>query len=415
MRTLKKKSTEITYDKFLLIALGMYPVFIIIGNLFINLFIFFFSLIFLINIKNNKKILKDYSFYILIFFFISLLINVLFSLDPVNSLPRVIKIFFVIFFIFQIKMVINQKQYFEIELIFKIWFIIFLVVLFDIFFEILFGHNTLGFVSDMPARVASFFGKELVVGAYLHGFVLFFLGYTVSKRYNSNLIILLIVGIVIISFLVGERSNFIKLLISTILFSTIVLNISYKKKIIFFLITIISILLTLTFNDDYKLRYYDQIKILFTEDGFSKYMSQSQYGAHQNTAIEIFKEYPLFGVGIKNFRSESRNDKYENKEYMLTKLRQATHPHQIHHEFLSETGIFGYLSFLTFIILSLWFAIKDYSKNKNIYQLAAIIFIGSNLIPYLPSGSFLSTFNSGFFWINYAVMISYIKNPKFKL
>ena len=129
-------------------------------------------------------------------------------------------------------MVINQKQYFEIELIFKIWFIIFLVVLFDIFFEILFGHNTLGFVSDMPGRVASFFGKELVVGAYLHGFVLFFLGYTVSKKYNSNLIILLIVGIVIISFLVGERSNFIKLLISTILFSTIVLNISYQKKII---------------------------------------------------------------------------------------------------------------------------------------------------------------------------------------
>ena len=414
MKILKKKLTKITYDKFPLIALGMYPIFIILGNLFINLFIFFFSLVFLINVKKNKEILKDYSFYILIFFFISLLINVSFSSDPFNSFPRVMKIFFVIFFIFQIKM-IYQKHYVETELIFKIWFIIFLVVLFDIIFEILFGKNTLGFVSDMPGRVASFFGKELVVGAYLHGFVLFFLGYAASKNYKDYLIIFFIVGIVIISFLVGERSNFIKLLISTILFSTIILNINYKKKITFFLIIIISLLSILTFNDNSKLRYYDQIKILFKEDGFSKYMTQSPYGAHQNAAIKIFKEYPFFGVGIKNFRSESIHDKYENKEYTYTKLKQATHPHQIHHEFLSETGIFGYLSFLTFIILSLWFSIKDYLKNKNIYQLAAIIFITSSLLPYLPSGSFLSTFNSGFFWINYAVMISYIKNTNFKL
>ena len=383
------------------------------GNLFINLFIFFFSLIFLINIKKNKEILKDYSFYILIFFFISLLINVSFSLDPINSLPRVLKIFFVIFFIFQIKITINQKHYVETELIFKLWFIIFIVVLFDIFFEILFGQNTLGFVSYMPGRVASFFGKELVVGAYLHGFVLFFLSYIVSKKYNNYLIIFLVVGIIIVSFLVGERSNFIKLLISIILFSTIAINISYKKKITFFLIALISILSILTFNDNYKLRYYDQIKILFTENGFSKYMTQSQYGSHQNAAIKIFKEHPFFGVGVKNFRSESINDKYENKEYKFTKTRQAAHPHQIHHEFLSETGIFGYLSFCTFIILSLWLAIKNYFKNKNIYQLAAIIFITSSLLPYLPSGSFLSTFNSSFFWINYAIMMSYIKKSKF--
>ena len=383
------------------------------GNLFINLFIFFFSLIFFINIKKNKEILKDYSFYILIFFFISLLINVSFSLDPINSLPRVLKIFFVIFFIFQIKMTINQKHYAETELIFKLWFIIFIVVLFDIFFEILFGQNTLGFVSYMPGRVASFFGKELVVGAYLHGFVLFFLSYIVSKKYNNYLIIFLVVGIIIVSFLAGERSNFIKLLISIILFSTIVINISYKKKITFFLIALISILSILTFNDNYKLRYYHQIKILFTENGFSKYMTQSQYGSHQNAAMKIFKKHPFFGVGVKNFRSESINDEYENKEYESTDTRQAPHPHQIHHEFLSETGIFGYLSFCTFIILSLWLAIKNYFKNKNIYQLAAIIFITSSLLPYLPSGSFLSTFNSSFFWINYAIMMSYIKKSKF--
>jgi O-antigen ligase len=34
-------------------------------------------------------------------------------------------------------------------------------------------------------------------------------------------------------------------------------------------------------------------------------------------------------------------------------MRQSTHPHQIHHEFLSETGLFGYVIF--FIVYIFFF------------------------------------------------------------
>jgi len=79
---------------------------------------------------------------------------------------------------------------------------------------------------------------------------------------------------------------------------------------------------------------------------------------------------------------------------------------------LSETGLFGYISFLLFIFFSIWLGIKNYLKEQNLYQLSSIIFIVTTLLPILTSGSFLSTFTSGIFWVNYAVMVSFIKKDK---
>ena len=162
----------------------------------------------------------------------------------------------------------------------------------------------------------------------------------------------------------------------------------------------------LNFNDQYKLRYFDQLKILFTPDGYANYLKESTYGAHRNTAVKIFKENFYFGVGIKNFRYEADKEKYQNKNYKETGTK-TTHPHQVHHEILSETGIFGYISFMIFVLGSLFFGIKSYLKNRNLYLLSSIIFIITTLLPVLPSGSFLSTFNSGIFWINFAIMAGY--------
>ena len=158
-----------------------------------------------------------------------------------------------------------------------------------------------------------------------------------------------------------------------------------------------------------KEEYYTQIKNLYQKNGLIDYYKNSQYGAHHSTAIKIFYENPLFGVGIKNFRYESIKEKYNDSNYTTSNARQATHPHQIHLEFLSETGIFGYFCFISFILFCLFAVLKEYLKNRNVFQLSSIIFVLSSLIPFLPSGSFLSTFNSGIFWINFAIMIGYCK------
>ena len=391
------------------VLLALYPVAIISGNLLINVFIFLFSISFFLNLRKEKDFFKNNVFYLLSFFFLSLLLNLFFSLYFEHSVIKVAKVLFIIFFVLEIKRILNSDNKKYIQYVYLAWFIIFLVLSIDVVFEIIFGFNTIGNKSYMPGRISSFFGDELVVGAFYHGFVLFFLSYLMVKKVKNNAMILFIIAVLIISFLIGERSNFIKIFISVIIFSYIVLRIDFKIKIISSLVIILSLIGIINFNENYKYRYYEQIKYLFSINGYSKYLKQSRYGAHQNAALKIFQEHKFFGVGIRNFRIESSKKKYENKEYEKTDYRHSTHPHQIHYEILSETGLIGYLSFLIFILISLYLSIKSYMNTKNLFQLSGIIFIVTSLIPILPSGSFWTTFTSGIFWLNYAVMASYIK------
>ena len=150
-------------------------------------------------------------------------------------------------------------------------------------------------------------------------------------------------------------------------------------------------------------------KTITEESGFIVFLKNSQHIAHYDAAIKIFQEYPTFGVGLKNFRNEVGKIKYHN-EKVYTIMRKSTHPHQLHFELLSETGLFGYISFLIFIATSLYLSIKNYFIHKNVFQLSSIIFIITFIIPVLPSGSFFSTFTSALFWINYAIMMAYNKD-----
>ena len=391
------------------VLLALYPVAIISGNLLINVFIFLFSISFFLNFRKEKDFFQNNVFYLLSFFFLSLLLNLFFSLYFEHSVIKVAKVLFIIFFVLEIKRILNSDNKKYMQYVYLAWFIIFLVLSIDVVFEIIFGFNTIGNKSYMPGRISSFFGDELVVGAFYHGFVLFFLSYLMVKKFKNNTMILFIIAVLIISFLIGERSNFIKIFISVIIFSYIALRIDFKIKIISSLVIILSLIGIINFNENYKYRYYEQIKYLFSINGYSKYLKQSRYGAHQNAALKIFQEHKFFGAGIRNFRIESSKKKYENKEYEKTDYRHSTHPHQIHYEILSETGLIGYLSFLIFILISLYLSIKSYMNTKNLFQLSGIIFIVTSLIPILPSGSFWTTFASGIFWLNYAVMASYIK------
>ena len=160
----------------------------------------------------------------------------------------------------------------------------------------------------------------------------------------------------------------------------------------------------------YKARYFHQIKLIFTPNGLTKYLDNSQYGAHRNVAKEIFLDNPIFGVGIKNFRIESQNQKYDDLDHNKNDLRVSNHPHELYYEFLSETGIFGLICFLLFILSSIFLSLKNYLKEKNVYQLSGLIIIFISILPVIPTGSFLATYTSSIFWINYAIMMGYNKN-----
>ena len=405
-----------TLDKAVFLLFGLIPLSAILGNLLLNLTFILLFFIFITDIVLNKNylFLKDITFWILTFFFSTLLVNLYFSMDPSNSLFRVIKILLMISFTVQIKKII-QKYPLEFEkVIFGFWSIIFSIVIIDVAFEIVFGFNTLGFTSDYyPVRIASFFGEELVVGAYFLSFGLYYIS-KISHLLKSykNLLITIILIIIFISLLIGERSNFIKFFIGSSILFFFVINMNLKSFMLVIGIFFLTFLGLLNFNEQVKYKYKTQFYAADIK-GVDNLLKSSLYVAHYDAAFKIFQERPVFGIGIKNFRLESRKDKYRNDKLLKTNSRGSTHPHQIHFEILSETGLFGYISFLIFIIISLFLSIKNYFKYKNIFQLSSIIYIITFLIPFLPSGSFFSTFTAAMFWTNYAIMMGYNKFKDF--
>ncbi|MDA9710147.1 O-antigen ligase family protein [Candidatus Pelagibacter sp.] len=404
-------------DNFLIILFSILPLSILSGNLFINLNILCISLIFIFKLIKKETNIFDYKesynlFFILLFFFFSLLINLIFSNNIFYSYQRITKIFFIIFFILAFKFIV-LNYYKNLNKIYKIWSIFYIIVILDLIFEFFVGENIFGQTAIDPGRLGSFTGKESVIGYYYLGFCLIFLSYIYSKSQNKFFNLSLAILLIIISIFIGERANFIKTLLAIILFIFFIYKLDNKLKLFSFFSTLIILyLIFINFNHAYKMRYFKQIKSLFTNDGLSKYLENSQYGAHRNVAKEIFLDNPIFGVGVKNFRTESRNKKYDDLDHKKNHLRVSNHPHELYYEFLSETGLFGLTCFLIFISYSIFLSLKNYFKSKNIYQFSAIVFVILSILPVIPAGSFLATYTSSLFWINYAIMMSYQSTKK---
>ena len=295
----------------------LFPIFLITGNFLINFFYICISILSILNFKQKNDFFRSNIFYLLIFFLIYLFINLLLSVNFSNSYPRVIKFLLIILFVKEI-FNFNYKGEIYFEKIIKFWTILYIIVTIDIIFELIFGFNTLGFKSYLEGRVASFFGDELVVGTFYHFLSLLVLSYFIKNKYSNFLVILLIITIISISFMIGERANFLKLFFSILLLSFLILKIDFLKKTGLVFLTLLIISSIFYTNDNLKKRYYNQISIIYSIDGFKKYFKESQYGAHQNAAYEIFKDNILFGVGLKNFREESKKSIYENSDYKKT-------------------------------------------------------------------------------------------------
>ena len=183
----------------------------------------------------------------------------------------------------------------------------------------------------------------------------------------------------------------------------IILNYNYKIKIIYLLsIFFISIVIIFTYKPIYKEKFYNDF---FNVDklNLNNILSRSEkHKAHYIAAYSIFKDNIVFGAGLKNFRNESGKLKYMNNNLKIKYW--STHPHQIHLEFLSETGLVGYIVFCIFFLVSIFNGIKNYFNSKNFYTLSATLFIFTTFLPLLPSGSFFTTYTATIFWINYSLL-----------
>ena len=152
------------------------------------------------------------------------------SLSIENSFSRTFGFIRFIFFIFAIKFVLNKNKVDD-KIIFFSWIAIFSIVTVDIIFESIFGFNTLGFSNNFPGRISSFLHDELKIGNYYFGFVLLSLSF-IYYNYKKSYFLLFLVFFIFVSFLIGERSNFIKVFTLIFIFFFLVDKMNLWKKII---------------------------------------------------------------------------------------------------------------------------------------------------------------------------------------
>ena len=236
-------------------------------------------------------------------------------------------------------------------------------------------------------------------------------------------------------FFSGHRfSNFILLFSSTIVFISLLKS---KKELfykLFFSLTAVIILISITIPQQLdriiKSSFYEIVNY-----------EKTAYWSASATGLKMFKEYPITGVGLKNYHLACEDEKFisvEHKKYNLTpwwgvtkeRIQESnlnkknkntdldlrpptcfTHVHNFYISLLAETGIVGFVLFL-FLIFQL---INVFIKEKKIIQTPAfgiLVSIIPLLIPMIPSLNYFSNWNAILIWLLVGWALSYTKHIK---
>ena len=262
-------------------------------------------------------------------------------------------------------------------------------------------------------RISSFFGDEMIVGSFTSRVLplVFFLIFDQINNLNRRIItssLIFFVSIVIIV-LSGERLSLFYLIIFSVIFLLYV-NIKYKYALFTFLITFL--FLIITSSTVLKNRIYEQTySQIFNTDGNIKFFSV-QHQSHAISAIEIFKDNPIIGIGPKNYRYECRKEKYNISKYSCT-----SHPHNFYLQLLSEVGILGFLiPFIILINIFIYFLKIFYKKlihksdNQEIKNLLIYISFLITFFPIIPTGNIFNNWLSIIFYLPLGFFIVEKKN-----
>ena len=212
--------------------ISILPIIIFLGSGLLNLSIIIIDVLFLIQIYRAKKFnfLNNIFFYLLVFLWASFVINLIFfSVDPTSSILRTVGFLRYIFFVFAIKYILEIKENYYFDRIFKIWTIIFLLVSFDLIIEYIFGQDIFGFKAELPGRLVGFFKDEMKIGHFYSAFILIAL-VTIDnfldnlekindRKFFKEIIFFSFAAFFLVtSFLIGERANFVRVLLIFVIF-----------------------------------------------------------------------------------------------------------------------------------------------------------------------------------------------------
>jgi len=311
-----------------------------------------------------------------------------------------------------------QKKLINFHLIFKFNIFIFLFIYIDTIYQIIFKKDLFGYeYYQAYERYAGPFGSEFILGAFMSYFMvpsfLIYFKENQSNKFKKILIIFFLFLSIYIGLKTGERIAFFTIMFQLIM-CLIIFKFKKKRTYIFsiLLLTLVTVSIMI-FDKEIKKKYNHFYNILFNYELYIKNNKKenveinkigflnSQTGAHFLTAFKIWENKPIFGVGIKNFRHESKKEIYSTIKSHQKEFRVATHPHNFQLELLSEAGIIGFILFNVFIIYLFYKIIKNYKiyKKNNYFIIIFFIIILTKYFPLKTDSSLYSSSMGLLFWI----------------
>lgn len=412
------------------------PISLIIGHAFVNVSIVLICLFFLIYIFIKKEY---YLFNKKLFIFFNLWALYLIIISAFSQFPKLsfeASLFYFRFgiFVLAIYFLCTFKHNFSKNFLYVL-IACYFVLTFDGLLQFITGKNISG-LEKINNRVSSFFGTELILGSYIARLLPLLLALLLYKSIKENyakiLFILLIVSSSLLIFISGERTAFFVFILSILIILTLISNLN-KTRIITASILITTSLLSIIYFDVASTRMihrtiaqinlFDKGKEITGQkniDSISLFSIQHQ--AIYTTAFKIFKDYPVFGIGPKNFRKKcSELNPSLGRDWPLYKTKSKfdisidgcqTSPHNIYIQLLVETGVVGTIPVLILFLFVLYKIIQSYYykyiKGTQIitnFQICLYVAIFVNLWPIIPSGNFFNSYISVIYYFPIGFLI----------
>ena len=401
---LKKQLNSFGFLLFLL------PVFFISGPFLPDLTISVMAIFGLLYFLKYKicVINKNFFLFFLLFYFYLLFIS---FISPIYPRPFESSLFFIRYLFFFITAIIILLKYQKND--FKYMGTFFLILLFIIFFDSLLqfitNKNILGYEKFHPIRVSSFFGDELILGAFISKFIPILLSVLALSNINKKLLLSLtslILAFIIILLSAERTALFVFSLFLFLLSFKPIMNI--KTKLILFSFILVLFTALVFSKNNLKDRIISLSLSQITSSNAFNFFS-IQHTSHFMTGYYIFLDNKTFGTGPKSFRYLCSDSKYNFKVRSITMQNFkyfdadscSTHPHNYAIQLLSETGLIGFILFLTFYFWLIYIFITNKEISLSIISAGLI----SMFFPLIPSSNFFNNWNIGLISFNLAFML----------
>ena len=337
----------------------------------------------------RKFILNTNLTKIFLFFFLLLILSSLFSDEKFYSLKNSLFLFRFFVFAFALAYLLSKNTKL-LDNFFKVFLLIFLVLIFDSICQYYFNYNLLGMEKKNWARLSGLFGDEYILGSYLSKFFLLFFGlYKLTQNNKLNFLFFLILAIsFFVVFISGDRSALVVMILNLlIIFFFLDLKKYYKILVILFMLSLC--IFVFFENNKFKQRMYGTLSKIMITKNLS--IGDKSHNNLQKIGIDIFLDNKLLGVGPKIYRFSCL--KYS---YKFDNFKCENHPHNFYIQILAEAGIFAFCIFvflyLTLIrhgihylrFISLTDKIKD---NENLFMFLIVLNLLINFNFILPTGS----------------------------